>query len=156
MNHSMPQGSIVLEYPGSPEDGLLAWIDPEALKIWWQAADARIDPVNGGMYYIRWQNPDSMEEQALMGIVSEIDSVHCSLSLKRILFVHPHFRLLNLSWRVYFERAGQGQSRMVLHQQHSLQGKALAQYQEVFNDDWSAVFRGLELYLRHKCKASLA
>lgn len=156
MNHSIPPSSIVLEYTGSPEDGLLAWIDPEALKIWWQAADVRIDPVNGGMYYIRWQNPDSMEEQALMGIVSEIDSVLCSLSLKRILFVHPHFRLLNLRWQVYFERAGQGKSRMVLQQDHNFQGKALEQYQEVFNEGWSEVFRGLELYLRHKYNASLA
>src|SRR5689334_14416987 len=80
---------IELVYKGTPEAGMLAWLDNRELKLWWKADSVIVEPFNGGMFYLTWQEVENKLQHAIYGIVDIVDTENNIIEVSKIMYISP-------------------------------------------------------------------
>jgi uncharacterized protein YndB with AHSA1/START domain len=79
--------------PASPEKVLLAFLDDEDLKSWWQVSRSLVEPSPGGIWSISWDNWGAEKTQhAWSGVIDEVSGQR--LVISRMVMNEPDMPLL--------------------------------------------------------------
>lgn len=136
------------DYTGSPEEGILAWLDASEVKQWWKASDAIIEPYPGGMFYIAWVREDG--RYVIYGVVDVVDDEKDCIEVSKILFTSPNGQLGPIKLMVRADVLPSGEARLVIRHEHQHAGVLLAAYNNAVYDAWPKTFAMLKKHLKNK------
>jgi hypothetical protein len=127
--------SASLSYKGTPEAGMLAWLDSNELKQWWKADTAIIEPFEGGMFYITWHENSGRGQHALYGIMDKVDTQNNNIAVAKIMYISPTVKIGHIHLHLHFEAVGE-ETRMDMTSTHNISGQLLHLYQSSILDSW--------------------
>ena len=127
---------ITFTYNGTPEAGMLAWIDSNEMKTWWRADNVIIEPYPSGMFYITWGEKDESMVHAIYGVVDVIDTEKHRIEISKIYYMAPAGKLGPIHLLIDFENAGSGQTKLFLKHTHSHKGQSLKLYNAFVYASW--------------------
>src|SRR3954470_11282243 len=115
-------------YSGTPESGMLAWLDTKELKQWWKADSVIIEPFHGGIFYLTWQERESEKQHAIYGIMEKVDTERNIIEVSRIMYISPLIKMGHLHLHINFEAVANGQTKMTLVHTHNYTGHLHSMY----------------------------
>ena len=139
-----------LYYKGTPESGMLAWLDPRELKHWWKADSAIIEPFHGGMFYLTWNERENGMQHAIYGIMEKVDTENNIIEVSKIMYIFPEGKMGHLHLHISFHQQHDGQTKMVLVHTHNYTGQLLNLYNNAVFSSWPKTFALLKKYLERE------
>lgn len=134
-------------YRGTPESGMLAWLDTKELKQWWKAESAIVEPFHGGMFYITWFEKDKNLQHAIYGIMDKVDTENNIIEVSKIMYISPAVKMGHLHLRISFQAIGDDQTKIHIVHTHNYTGHALSLYNTSVYEAWPKSFALLKKYL---------
>ena len=136
-----------LNYRGTPEAGMLAWLDSRELSVWWKTDSAIVEPFHGGMFYVTWSEKESSRQHAIYGIMDKVDTENNIIEISKIMYISPAGKMGHLHLHISFERINHHESRMTLVHTHHYRGQLLKLYNAAVLSSWPKTFVMLKRYL---------
>jgi hypothetical protein len=143
---------IELVYKGTPEAGMLAWLDNRELKLWWKADSVIVEPFNGGMFYLTWQEVEKKLQHAIYGIVDIVDTENNVIEVNKIMYISPIGKMGHLHLHINFRSMNNGQTKMTLIHTHNYYGQMLRLYNEAVYTAWPKTYSLLKKYLENQSR----
>jgi uncharacterized protein YndB with AHSA1/START domain len=137
-------------YNGSPEAGMLAWLDSKELKQWWKTDSAVIEPFPGGMFYLTWGEVEKGKQHAIYGIIDKVDTANNLIEITKIMYISPAAKMGHLHLHIHFEACGAAGTKMTLIHTHNYRGQLLNLYQTAVFEAWPKTFTLLKRYLENQ------
>ena len=134
-------------YAGTPEAGMLAWLDTKELRQWWKPDSAIIEPFHGGIFYLTWQEHNGGKQHAIYGIMEKVDTENNIIEVSKIMYISPVVKMGHLHLHIRFEAAEDGQTKMTLVHTHNYTGQMLSMYNAAVYEAWPKTFALLKRHL---------
>jgi uncharacterized protein YndB with AHSA1/START domain len=134
-------------YAGTPESGMLAWLDARELKSWWKADSAIVEPFQGGMFYLTWYEKEGGQQHAIYGIMEKVDTENNIMEVSKIMYISPKVKMGHLHLHIQFQPMEHNKTRMVLVHTHNYTGQMLSLYNSAVYEAWPKTFGLLKKYL---------
>lgn len=142
---------IAFLYSGTPEAGMLAWLDGCEMKTWWRADNAIVEPYPGGMFYITWAEADESSRHAICGSMDVVDVENQHITVSKIYYMAPAGKLGPLHLDIRFEGIANGETRIRLRHTHRHRGQLQKLYNASVYASWPKTFALLKNYLENSC-----
>ena len=139
--------SVEFVYRGSPEAGMLAWLDSRELQLWWKAHTAIIEPFHGGMFYITWHEDQENGQHAIYGIMEKVETINNIIEINKIMYISPAAKMGHLHLHLSFTALPGGLTAMNLVHTHNYSGQLLTLYNEAVFNSWPQTFALLKKHL---------
>jgi uncharacterized protein YndB with AHSA1/START domain len=136
-----------IQYKGVPTNGMLAWIDADAIKKWWCANTSKFEPLPGGLFYLAWDHPTKKDKEVIYGVVENIDAEKNTIDVGRIIYISANNKLENIHLHVAFQQVDEFFAEMVVTHNHKFSGQVKAAYEEVVQQNWPMLFEKIKDYL---------
>lgn len=129
------------------ERALRAFLDPEQMKQWWGAAQARVEERKGGIWALAWRGED---EKGYGTVVSGVlKSFHPGkrILLEPLVYFNPERAVLGPMRLSISVRKQEGRTRVTVRQQGYGEGPDWDWYYEVTEQGWKESLRHLKEFL---------
>ncbi len=136
-----------LIYRGSPEQGMLAWLDSREVKQWWKTDSAIVEPFQGGMFYLTWEEEETSKQHAIYGIVDVVDTENNIIEITKIMYISPAGKMGHLHLHIRFNRINSDETKMFLVHSHNYRGQSQKIYNAAVFAAWPKTFALLKKYL---------
>lgn len=135
------------EVDAAAEEVIAAFLEPEALRAWWNVERALIEPEVGGIYALAWGITDRGFQYVTTGIVEALDrSGH--LRIGRYTYFHPQrgiFGPMTLTVEALCRNGGL--TAMCITQDGYRQGADWDWYYAAVDQAWPQVAKGIAQYV---------
>lgn len=133
--------------PASPDEVLKAFLDDGDLKAWWKVSRSLVEPKEGGVWSITWD--DWGKEKTQHAWFGEIDVLTPGrLLISRLVMMEPGMPLFGpMQLEITVEPAGRGTSLTVTHRGYH-HGDHWDEIYELVVNGWDHVLGDLETWTR--------
>jgi uncharacterized protein YndB with AHSA1/START domain len=141
--------SIEMKYKGSASSGMLCWLDSNIIKEWWKAKEAKIEPEQGGLFYLNWTG-DVGEDHVVYGVIDAVDADNGRIRVNKILYIYPEGRMSNLELEIHFQQVKETKTHIRFTIHHRFAGHARNTYESIVLKAWPKTFALFKYFVEKK------
>lgn len=141
--------SLEIKYRGTVTSGMLCWLESAMIKDWWKATEARVEPEQGGIFYLNWTEEPG-KDHVVYGVVQQVDPEYGTIRVGKILYIFPEGRLSNLDLEIGFRQIRDSKSSLRVTLHHGFDGAARAQCENHVLRAWPRSFALFLAYIEQQ------
>ena len=138
---------ISFTYSGTPEAGMLAWLDSDEMKTWWRADNVIIEPYPSGMFYISWDEKYESRQHAVYGVIDGLDVENHCIKISKLFYMGPAVKIGPTHLHIELQNRGNGYTRFWMLHTHPHQDQLQKLYNASVYASWPKSFSLLKKYL---------
>lgn len=109
---------LEMTYHGTVLNGMLLWLDEHLIKEWWKLSDAKIEPVKGGIFYLRWSS-ERKGTHVFYGVMDEVNTEDCFFKVSKIIYINNEDKMGQLDLHICFKECPEKQSVIKIRLSHT-------------------------------------
>jgi uncharacterized protein YndB with AHSA1/START domain len=134
-----------IEVRATPERGIAAFLEEEALRGWWGVERCLVEPRPGGLFAVAWRITESGFGYVTTGVIEELETRR--LRIGHYTYFHPERPILGPMSLTVEAEPRSGGSRLFVTQDGYRQGGDWDWYHDVVSAAWPRVLQDVAAWL---------